>query len=32
MNVKLTLIGHMGQQVPSFGGSGLLQATEQMVS
>lgn len=30
-DIKLT-VGHMGQQVPDFGGSGLLQATEQMVS
>lgn len=31
-NTKLTVIGHTGQQVPGIGGSGLLQATEQMVS
>jgi len=30
--IKRTMIGHTGQQVPGFGGNGLLQATEQMVS
>jgi len=29
---SLTVIGHTGQHVPGFGGSGLPQATEQMVS
>lgn len=31
-DMKSTVIGHTGQQMPGFGGSGLLQATEHMVS